>query len=186
MTEKRSKRRRRHIVYIAVVALAVIVASLLVLTVRGVRLSSETVVSLTTEQTWAFFSDPHNLAQWDRSVARVEPTSTAPVGVGYTFDTIGPERAGRAERSSYRISEFTPKRGARADLVNSDKFQRAYWWTRLEPTAGGTRIVIDVEFAPKLQYFFLTPVLFLSRNNLLTDMKYLHDEVEAYGRRHRP
>jgi hypothetical protein len=170
----------RRILNLVVLALIATVASLLVLSGRGVRMAADTVVSLSPDQTWEFFRDPGNLAKWDRSVARVEPTTSAPMGVGYTFDTIG--LAPEAKRSSYRVTEFTPKRSARTALVNSDTFQRASWYTRLEPADGGTRIVIEVEFAPKLQYFFLMPVLFLSRNNLETDMRYLHDEIEAYGR----
>jgi hypothetical protein len=34
-----------------------------------------------------------------------------------------------------------------------------------QPVDGGTRIVIEVEFSPKPQYFFLTPVLFLRRTS---------------------
>lgn len=172
----------RRILNIAVFTLLTTVAILLVLSARGVQLRAETVVSLSPGQTWEFFQDPNNLAKWDRSVAKVEVTTSAPIGVGYTFDTIGPERPNGAERSSYRIAEFTPKRSTRIDLVNSDQFQRASWYTRLEPVDGGTRVVIDIEFAPKPQYFFLTPVLYLSRDNLTTDMEYLHDQIEALGR----
>jgi ligand-binding SRPBCC domain-containing protein len=55
-----------------------------------VRLQSEIVVERTNEQVWRFFSDPANLARWDRSVARVVVTSREPFGVGSTFDTIAP------------------------------------------------------------------------------------------------
>jgi hypothetical protein len=153
-----------------------------VLSARGVRLCAQTMVSLSPDQTWEFFMDPNNAAKWDRSAARVEVRSPAPFGLGSTFDTIGPERHGQATRSSYRVSEVIPGRSVRIDLINSAQFQRASWDTRLEPVDGGTRILIEVEFSPKPQYFFLTPVLSLSKKNLVTDMRYLHDEVDAYGR----
>ncbi|GAA5015872.1 SRPBCC family protein [Actinopolymorpha pittospori] len=179
----RLTRRSTRITLVCVVALGAIVAGLMVWSSTGVRLSSHTVVSLSRDRVWEFFVDPHNLARWDRSVGRVEPTTAAPMGTGYTFDTISPGPDGEATRSSYRIEDFTPPHGARVDLVGSPQFQRASWHTKLEPVAGGTRVVIEVEFAPKLGYFFLTPMLLLSRGNLMTDMTYLHDEIEAYARR---
>lgn len=176
------KRLPLRILTIVVLVLAGTVAILLVASARGVRMSADTVVSLSPEQTWAFFNDPNNLAKWDRSVARVEVTSPPPYGVGTTLDTISPERNGQVTRSSYRISEVVPGQRTRADLIDSAQFQRAQWTTSIEPVDTGTRIVSEIEFSPKPQYFFLTPVLWLSQNNLETDMRYLHDALEAYGR----
>lgn len=177
-------RKRGKAVAIIVVTLAVVVAILLVLSARGIRLGSDVVVSLSREQAWRFFQDPDNLAKWDRSVASVEPTTTGPIGHGYTFDTIAPPQSGQAEgeRMSYRVAEFVPYQRARIDLVDSDMFERAQWLVVLEPDPGGTRVVTEAEFAPKLRFFFLTPVLFFSRGSLATDMEYLHEQMEAYGR----
>lgn len=170
---------------ISLLTLGAVCAGLLAWSSHGVRLRTSTVVSLAPDRAWQFFVDPNNLARWDRSVKRVEPKTPAPIGPGYAFDTVAPGPEGTQTRSSYRVTGFTPRRGASIDLIGSPQFRRARWHTRLEPVPGGTRIVIEVEFAPRPRYFFLTPVLYLSRDNLTTDMDYLHDEVEAYGRRTR-
>jgi Polyketide cyclase / dehydrase and lipid transport len=177
-------RRRRTVVAIVVVTLAVVLAILLALSERGIRLGSDAVVSLTREQAWRFFQDTENLAKWDRSVARVEPTTTGPIRRGFTFDTIAPRQPGHNEgqRMSYRVADFEPYRWARIELIGSDMFKRAEWHVMLEPDPRGTRVVTEVVFVPRLRYFFLTPVLFFSRGNLETDMRYLHEQMEAYGR----
>lgn len=179
--------RRRHwlrrSLLIASCALTAVIVTLLVIAQNGVTMRAQTTVSLSPEQTWMFFEDVENLAGWDRSVARVEPTSPPPYGVGSTFDTFSPAPPGAAEqRSSYRVVELRPVQSARIDLVDSSTFQRASWNTRLEPTADGTRVVIEVEFSPKPQYFFLVPVLYLNQGNLDTDMEYLRTALEDFGR----
>lgn len=176
-------RRGRKVALIVVATLALLIAILLVLSARGIHLSSDVVVSLSREQSWQFFEDPQNLAKWDRSVARVEPTTTAPVGHGYTFDTIAPPQGGQAEgqRMSYRVAVFEPQERVRIDLVDSDMFERAQWHVLLEPAPRGTRVVTEVEFVPRPRYFFLTPLLYFSRGNMQTDMAYLYEQMEAYG-----
>jgi hypothetical protein len=147
-----------------------------------IRLHSETVVSLTRDQVWAFFEDVDNLAKWDRSVARVERTTSGPIGVGYQFDTISPS----GQRMSYRVSELIPKDRATIDLVNSDMFDRAQMDRHVG--VGGRRHTRDDRCRVRAE----TPVLLsdaallLNQDNLKTDNDYLHDEMEAYGRAHAP
>jgi hypothetical protein len=155
------------------------VATLLVIADRGITLRTQTVVSLNPERTWEFFADIQNLARWDRSVARVEPTSPPPYGVGSTLDTVSPDGV----RSSYRVSEYLPGRSVEVDLVDSPNFRRASWVTRVEPVPEGTRVVFEIEFSPHPQYAFLVPVLYLSQGNLDTDMQYLDAALEEFGRR---
>lgn len=168
---------------IALGTLVAIIGGLLAWSAHGVRMSVETTVDLDPASTWAFFENPENLAGWDRSVASVEPTTTRPVGVGYTFDTIGPEQRGETTRSSYRVVEYHPPQSVRIDLVDSEQFARAAWHVTLEPKGAGTRILIDVDFVTRPQFCFLTPVLYFNRDNLVHDMQYLHDAIEAHGRR---
>ena len=149
---------------------------------RGIHLRSATVVNLSPEESWSFFQNPHNLAEWDRSVARVEPTSSGEVGLGYTFDTIAPPQPGQKEgmRMSYRVTKFVSPQRAEISLVNSPMFQEAVWAMIVEPVSEGTRIISEVRFVPKLQYSFLVPVLlFTSKDALGTDMKYLKACMEA-------
>src|SRR5688572_5758870 len=70
---------------------------------RGIYLQTETTTSMSREEAWRFFENPQNLATWDKSVAKVEPTTNGQPGVGYTFDTIAPVRTGQkeGERMSY-------------------------------------------------------------------------------------
>lgn len=51
--------------------------------------------------------------KWDRSVARVEPTSSGETAVGFTFDTIAPSGL----RMSYRITANEPDKGSSIELV---------------------------------------------------------------------
>ncbi|MGI5127931.1 SRPBCC family protein [Pseudonocardia sp. CA-107938] len=166
-----------------VAVLAGLVGATMVWSAIGLRLSAETFVEVPPERVWAFFADPHNLPKWDRSVASIEITSSPPYGVGSTFETISPEQGGRVTRTSYRVAELVPGKRATIDVVDPEEFQRATWVTRVEPSGGGTGVLIDVEFRPKLQYFFLTPLLYFSRDNMgITDMRYLNEALAAYGR----
>lgn len=175
----------------AIITLTVVFLLGIIVTIlgaRGIHLRTETVVLLAPEEAWRFFEDPQNLAKWDRSVARVIPTSSGKVGPGYTFDTLAPPQPGQAEgqRMSYEIVEFMPNQRAKIRLVGSNMFKQAEWTVTLEPVAGGTRVIHAVDFIPKLQYSFLVPVLLLSRQNLDIDMQYLNREMEAYQERNAP
>lgn len=166
-----------------VVVIVGLVGAMLVWTAVGVRLTAETSVDLPPARVWSFFEDPHNLAVWDRSVHSVEITSAPPYGVGSTFDTISPEQNGRVTRTSYLVTELVPGKSGSVDVVGSEQFRHATWITRVEPAGTGTRVVIEVEFQPKFQVFFLTPLLFFSRDNLMVaDMDYLNDALVKYGR----
>ena len=176
---------------IAIIVLAILIVLaviVIILGARGINLRTETTISLSPEEAWRFFEDPQNLAKWDRSVARVEPTSSGNVSPGYTFDTIAPPRSGQKEgqRMSYEITEFIPNERAEIRLVQSPMFKRAEWTVMLEPAAQGTRVIHEVDFVPRLQYSFLVPVLLLSQKNLDTDMQYLKEQMEAYGARNTP
>ena len=163
--------------------LAALVGAMMLWSAIGLRLSAETFVDVPTERVWAFFEDPHNLPKWDRSVASIEITSPPPYGVGSTFQTLSPVQNGRVTPTSYLVTELVPGERATIDVVDSAEFARASWVTRVERSGGGTRVLIDVEFRPKLQYFFLAPLLYFSRDNMgVTDMDYLREALEAYGR----
>src|SRR5262245_38381716 len=69
--------------------------------VPAMRFSRDVVVARSVADVAAFVDQPSNLARWDRSVARVEPTSPGATAVGFTFDTIAPS----GMRMSYRIAE---------------------------------------------------------------------------------
>jgi hypothetical protein len=100
------------------------------------RLESSILVMQTVDHVWAFFEDISNLPKWDRSVARVVPTSPGPIGLGYTFDTIAPSRGSGAQkeglRMSYRITEIAPKQRYSVLLVVSTMFKDALWTFVLE------------------------------------------------------
>lgn len=149
---------------------------------RGLYLQTETTTTMTLEQTWQFFENPQNLATWDKSVAKVEPTTQGSPRVGYTFDTIAPLKAGekQGQRMSYRIEEYAPPHQTRIRLVGSPMFTYADWIITLEPAAGGTRIIHGVKFVPKFQYSFMTPILYLSQKNFMADMKNLDEALKAY------
>ncbi|HJQ08536.1 MAG TPA: SRPBCC family protein [Candidatus Saccharimonadales bacterium] len=169
---------------LAILVVLVIVSA--ILGARRIHLRSETVVNLSQEQAWSFFQDPHNLAKWDRSVARVEPTAPDPnnINVGYTFDTIAPPKSGQKEglRMSYKVTALVPNQYAKISLLNSPMFKEAVWTLALEPAHGGTKVISEVDFVPKPQYSFVVPILLLtSKNALGTDMDYLKAQMESYA-----
>lgn len=130
------------------------------------HLQSAIVVNRTNDQVWRFFSQPSNLAKWDRSVDRVIITSSGPFAVGSTFDTIAPARKGRSGkeglRMSYRVTEYVPNHQYKALLIHSPMFNSAEWTMTTDGVPEGVRITCQVDLSVRLQYGVLLPVLLLS------------------------
>jgi hypothetical protein len=136
------------------------------------------VVRRSLESVGAFLEDPRNLVKWDRSVARVVP-SEGLMGLGYTFDTIGPSSRAEGKRSCYRIVEFQPNRLGRAELVNPGPFKSATWLMRVESAAEGTTVTCGIELAFSWRSLVLAPVLWLSRGALMRDLVFLKQAIES-------
>ncbi len=131
-------------------------------------------------QVWGFSVDPMNQVKWDRSVAAVVLTGDGPVRAGYTFDTVGPRRSGGRRAgitTSYRVTEYEPERHARIEVTNSPMFRRAVWDFRFERIPGGTRVVWDVELAPKARYPMMALVMRLNRHQLVRDMRWFEEAL---------
>ena len=136
---------------------------------------SDIVVERSLHAVASFFSEPGNLAKWDRSVARVVPTSVGTSAVGFTFDTIAPS----GMRMSYRITEHEPERGDTIELVSSKMFRSAIWRMRYDPVPAGTRITCHVDFILRPLYFFLmVPLLITQRKALARDLTFLKEAIE--------
>jgi hypothetical protein len=141
------------------------------------------VVPQTSDQVWALFNDPYFLVKWDRSVEQIIPTSNNPKGaVGFTFDTMAPLKKGQKKplRMSYRIVEFVPGYQTKIKLENSPIFNEAIWTMGVEPETEGTLITCLVDLRVKLKYFFMVPVLYLSRKAILTDLHYLKQAIAQH------
>jgi hypothetical protein len=124
----------------------------------------------------AFFEVPENLARWDRSVARVVPTSTGGPADGITFDTVAPS----GMRMSYRVTEHEPGRSWTIDLVSSPMFKAAIWGMRCDPTATGSRITCVVDFTLRPLYWLLAiPLLLTQRKALGRDLASLKQAIES-------
>ena len=124
----------------------------------------------------AFFEVPQNLARWDRSVARVESTTTAGPADGVAFDTVAPSGL----RMSYRVTEHVPGRHWTIDLVSSRMFRTAIWGMRCDPTATGSRITCVVDFTLRPLYSFLAiPLLLTQRKALAHDLESLKAAIES-------
>jgi len=147
------------------------------------HLETNIIVPQSTEQVWELFNDPYFLVKWDRSVEQIIPTSKNPAGaVGFTFDTIAPLKKGqkKALRMSYRIVEFIPDYQTKIQLENSPIFNEAIWTMRIEPATNGTLITCLVDLRVKLKYFFMVPVLYLSKKAILTDLHYLKRAIAQH------
>lgn len=144
---------------------------------------SSVLVRKTVEQAWKFFENPLSLAKWDRSVAKVIPTSSLPVGVGYTFDTIAPARGSNAQkeglRMSYRITEYAPNHYSKILLTHSDIFKEAYWTTLVKAAQEGVEVTMQVDLTLRPLYLFMAPVLLLtSKSAFFRDLQYLKHVME--------
>ena len=151
------------------------------------HLQAAIVVARTNEQVWSFFTDPSNLAKWDRSVAQVILTSSEPFGVGSTFDTIAPIPKFRSRkegmRMSYRITEYVPNCRMHIRLTNSRMFTFAEWIMATETIAEGVRITCHLDCALSLRYSFLLPILLLTyRGAFRRDLIYLKQAIEQNER----
>jgi hypothetical protein len=124
---------------------------------------SDIIVWRTLRDVTAFFDDPFNLPKWDKSVARVEVTSTGATAVGFTFDTIAPS----GMRMSYRIAAHERDRGTAIELTNSRMFTRAVWLLKYDAVPGGTKITCEVDFALRWRYSFLVVPLLLTQKTAL-------------------
>lgn len=129
---------------------------------------------------WNFLSDPLSQLKWDRSVVKVELTSSSPVGVGYTFTTIGPAKGSRPGlRSDYKITEFIPGKHATISLVNSRTFKRGDWSFDVEETPeGGTKVTCAIIFTPWPKYWFVGLVLRFNASAIRRDLRYLREALQ--------
>ena len=151
------------------------------------HLQASIVVARTNEQAWRFFSEPSNLAKWDRSVAQVILTSSEPFGVGSTFDTIAPIPKSRSRkegmRTSYRITEYVPNCRMHIRLTNSRMFTFAEWIMATETIPEGVRITCHLDGTLSLRYSFLLPILLLTyRGAFRRDLTYLKQAIEQNER----
>ena len=137
---------------------------------------SQTVVERSIEAVAAFFADGQNLVKWDRSVAKIESTSSGVAAVGTTFDTIAPNGL----RMSYRITEHDPEDHSTIELMPSKMFKRAVWRLTYERAGEGTRITCDVDFILRPLYWFLVVPLMMSQKKALArDLRQLKEAIEA-------
>ncbi len=143
------------------------------------HLSDSFVVNRSAGEVFRFMMEPQNLARWDRSVAKVVKTSSAPVGVGTTFDTIGPAAPGtEGLRTSYEAFRIETNRRLDVRVTRSNLFRTAVWCIQLEPLGEATRLVCTVDFTLRLRYLPLAPLLLLNKWAITRDLGYLKAEIE--------
>jgi Polyketide cyclase / dehydrase and lipid transport len=152
------------------------------------RLESSVMIRRAPEEVWSFLEDISNVPKWDRGVAAVRVTSSSPAAIGSEFDTLPyPRHEGddlEWGRMSYRVTEWDRVgRSCAVKLINSTGnarfFRTAAWLTRVEPAPQGSRVVSCVDFALRLRYAFLAPVLYAKRHAILTDLQCLRRVLEA-------
>ena len=148
------------------------------------HLETSFVVPHALQRVWDFMSDPMKQLVWDRSAHEVIVTSQGPIGVGFTYRTIGPPRKGRPGLvTSYRVKTFEPPVHAEIEVVDSSLFASAVWGMRFEELGpASTRVFWSMDMRPKLRYLLLGPILRASIGNLERDRDWFIEALDAeYG-----
>ncbi len=151
------------------------------------ELISSIAIDCPPERVWAFLDDPANVARWDRGVARVEQSTTAPRGVGFEFDTIAHESLNLPDqgRMSYRITTIDPSSHRcvvqlTSRTGNARYFVSAEWRFEVDSLDEGSRLTCTAAFILRRRYFLLAPLLYLKRNAILMDLEFLKKAIESH------
>jgi hypothetical protein len=126
----------------------------------------------------SYLKDPRSLPMWDRSVARVEITSTGPLSAGSTFNTIGYARGKKKGQISAYCIVHIERTFNQVELTNSRLFQKALWGVVFTPTTHGTEITCTIDLVTKRRYFFMVPMLRANKRAIRTDLGLLKEIIE--------
>ena len=137
------------------------------------HLQSSIKVKQPIEKVLQFFYEPTSLAKWDRSVAEMIPISNDGTKEGATFQTIAPS----GMKMDYEVIEMTNERDVKILLKNSKMFKKAIWQFQFDPTGDGTNVTCHIYFSLRPLYFFLYPVLFVTKKALLRDLNFFRDAL---------
>ncbi len=155
------------------------------------RLESSIAIDRPTDVVWAFLGDISNLPKWDRGVARaIEAQSglqLADRGTGYEFHTEAhadsPGNSLDAGRMAYRVASVdTEAQRCVVDLTsrtgNARFFRKAQWIFHVTPASRGSRVTCAVDFQLRPEYFFMAPLLWLTRSSVGRDLRQLKSVIE--------
>jgi carbon monoxide dehydrogenase subunit G len=160
---------------------------------RIMRLESSIAIHRPPEVVWAYLGNVSNLPEWDRGVARAIETREKPAaahrnGAGYEFHTEthaqSPDNSHDKGRMAYRVASVDPEaQRCTVDLTsitgNARFFRRAQWIFHVTPTLSGSRVTCAVEFTLRPAYFFMAPVLYLTRSAIHSDLERLKRAIES-------
>jgi carbon monoxide dehydrogenase subunit G len=135
------------------------------------------------EVVWKFLGSVENVAMWDRGVGRTETTyEPSESSVGLEFDTFMNASGSDKGKMSYRITDVG-KASCTVELTsttgNARFFKRASWTFKTEPDRDGTLLVCAADFAVRLRFLFLAPLLYLKRSAISIDLNCLKLAIEA-------
>ena len=137
------------------------------------HLQSSIKVKQPIEKVLQFFYEPTSLAKWDRSVAEMIPITNEGTKEGAIFQTI----ALSGMKMVYEVIEMTNERDVKILLKNSKMFKKAIWQFQFDPTGDGTNVTCHIYFSLRPLYFFLYPVLFVTKKALLRDLNFFRDAL---------
>jgi hypothetical protein len=156
-----------------------------------VRLESSIAIHRPPEVVWAYLGNVSNLPKWDRGVARAveaqQNGDEAAKGEGYEFHTEAHRgSAGFAAengRMAYRVASVDAEaQRCIVDLTsrtgNARFFRRAQWVFQVTPILSGSRVTCAVEFSLRPAYFFMAPLLWLTRGAIHSDLENLKRMIE--------
>ena len=165
------------------------------------RLESSIAIHRPPEVVWAYLGDVSNLPKWDRGVARgveaeagVTPGAqlfaehAATRGEGYEFHTEAHDgscgKSADKGRMAYRVADVdTAAQRCVVDLTsrtgNARFFRRAQWIFHVTPALSGSRVTCAVDFTVRARWFFMAPLLWMTRRSIHRDLEQLKRAVEA-------
>lgn len=98
-------------------------------------------ISAPPSRVWAVMSDVERWPEWTASMRRVQPLGAGPLGHGSHVRVEQPKLA----PATFEITSWMPERGF--DWITRSAGVTAVARHAIEPTAGGARVTLSVEFS---------------------------------------
>jgi carbon monoxide dehydrogenase subunit G len=151
-----------------------------------IKLALSVTVNRPVAEVWTFISTFEHTTRWSRGVLEATQTSTGPLGVGSTLQTVV-QAFGRRRTGTYLVTEYEPNTAFAFTVTSGPMTSRARF--SVEPVEEGTRLTASGEAEATGLYKLLAPILVrtLKRHSQddLTNIKRILEASIPANQRHR-